>query len=665
MRHCLGSIVRLSLALSLGLAANVGMADTTDSSLAMLRRLSGFLQAHCIDCHGSETQEGELRFDTLGVDLNANATARLWERIFEQVQFSEMPPDESDQPSSVARQAFLTALDRELATHGRGMALKDKLIRPEYGNYVSHDLLFNGEINSAPYTPARLWRLRPDIYDRLWGSRFGQQHRLSVKIGDPVKPDDKNAVQHGPHQGRKITYRYFAQERFANPFYEFAHHAAGFTDYATIPADQASLETLLLNAETMAEILTQGIPVSIQTEVKTQDSRRGNNHGGFVGGDVSNRVDRRGVVPDAFARLMATDDLPQKEDFAAALDVAFNLLLRRIPSESEVEHYWTNLFKRNAEYGNMTALQSVLVYITLSPEFVYRMETGLGEVDEHGRRMLSPHELVYALHYAFFDSPPFGTREAAGQDVYKPVDEPLVNKAMTSTRRKTDRKDSLLVDLMRAGELTTRDEVETAVRQILEWREKNPRPNHNKPVQSTTRPRVLQFFREFFGYHKASTVFKDVEQFTKREEFRHFGKQTAMKLAYDTDALILDVLHEDRNVLEELLTTDRVAVSYWNGNFNEEQVARAGGKKKYGLIHHLQAYNLNPYEAPPAAEQPYRLPEQRCGVLTQPSWLVAHSGNFDNVRRHRWLPGRLGILSLSSSLPGAFSSTALLNGTLG
>ena len=34
---------------------------------------------------------------------------------------------------------------------------------------------------------------------------------------------------------------------------------------------------------------------------------------------------------------------------------------------------------------------------------------------------------------------------------------------------------------------------------------------------------------------------------------------------------------------------------------------------------------------------------QRCGVLTQPSWLVAHSGNFDNdpVRRGKWIREKL------------------------
>ena len=34
---------------------------------------------------------------------------------------------------------------------------------------------------------------------------------------------------------------------------------------------------------------------------------------------------------------------------------------------------------------------------------------------------------------------------------------------------------------------------------------------------------------------------------------------------------------------------------------------------------------------------------ERCGILTQPSWLVAHSGNFDNdpVRRGKWIREKL------------------------
>ena len=35
-----------------------------------------FLKAHCFECHGSEKQKGELRFDTLGTNLSELQTTR-------------------------------------------------------------------------------------------------------------------------------------------------------------------------------------------------------------------------------------------------------------------------------------------------------------------------------------------------------------------------------------------------------------------------------------------------------------------------------------------------------------------------------------------------------------------------------------------------------------
>jgi len=65
--------------------------------------------------------------------------------------------------------------------------------------------------------------------------------------------------------------------------------------------------------------------------------------------------------------------------------------------------------------------------------------------------------------------------------------------------------------------------------------------------------------------------------------------------------------------------------------------------------HHLQNYNLDPFEHAYAAagkkqKMMLQAPDnQRCGILTQPSWLVAHSGNFDNdpVRRGKWVREKL------------------------
>ena len=451
-------------------------------------------------------------------------------------------------------------------------------------------------------------------------------------------------MKRGPQKGKAISGRYFADERFANPFYEYVHHASGFTDYATIVADQASLEALLTNAETMSEILTLGQKVTIVTEVKSKDSRHGNNHGGFVGGVETISHERRGKIPVAFQKVIESPVSVSKDDFREALRVAFDLFLRREPTDEDVEHYWQDVFLRNAELGNTMALQAVLIYVTISPEFVYRMEMGLGEEDEHGRRMLSPHELVYAVHYAFQNTPAFGVNEFQAEEVFTKNVEPLVKKAMTEQNGSNYGRDGWLAEQMKTGGLKTRADVEKAARQFLGGRPGNLNPNHNSPISSTKNPRLLQFFREFFGYYKAQTVFKDVDKFAKEEEFRHFHNHTAVRLMYDTDALILHILQEDKNVLRELLTTNKVFVSYWSGSNTPDQIKRVGNREKYAATHDAQSYNLNPFEHEHPRNTPIEVhPDQRSGVLTQPSWLVAHSGNFDNdpVRRGKWIREKL------------------------
>ena len=567
--------------------------------------------------------------------------SKVWQRILEQVLFKEMPPVESDeQPASDVRSPFVEQVEVELTRFGRGLNLDDKMMLPEYGNFVDHDLLFSGEIQDKPYTPARLWRQRPDIYRRIWGRHYGRRHWFSVKIGGTERKGDLYTVRRGPQKGKAISGRYFADERFANPFYEYVHHASGFTDYATIVADQSSLEALLINAETMSETLTLGTKVTIVTEVKSKDSRHGNNHGGFVGGVETISLERRGRIPVAFKRVMETEGSVSPGDFHEALRIAFDLFLRREPTEADVEHYWQNVFQKNAELGNTMALQAVLIYITISPEFVYRMEMGLGEVDEHGRRMLSPHELVYAVQYAFQNTPAFGVYEFESEQAYRKNSEPLIRKAMTEQNGASYARNGWLAEQMKAGGLKSRDDVEKAVRQFLGGRPGNLNPNHNSPISSTKNPRILQFFREFFGYHKAQTVFKDVDKFAKEKEFAHFHNHTAVRLMYDTDALILHILEEDKNVLKELLTTNKVFVSYWDGSNKEDQIKRKGNRAKYAATHDSQSYNLNPFEHEHPRNAPIEVsPEERCGILTQPSWLVAHSGNFDNdpVRRGKWI----------------------------
>ncbi|MCE9608125.1 MAG: DUF1588 domain-containing protein [Planctomycetia bacterium] len=149
------------------------------------------------------------------------------------------------------------------------------------------------------------------------------------------------------------------------------------------------------------------------------------------------------------------------------------------------------------------------------------------------------------------------------------------------------------------ADLTTQAGVAAFVAQVLEGEPK---------------PRVLKFFDEYFDYEKANGVFKEP---TSDLPF------SANMLVYDTRKLIQHVVNEDRDVLVTLLTTTKSFATDGNGYVR-------GAPRIYGL----------PYDWKPRDGELVELPaDQRAGVLTQPAWLVAHSGNFDNdpVRRGKWI----------------------------
>ena len=150
----------------------------------------------------------------------------------------------------------------------------------------------------------------------------------------------------------------------------------------------------------------------------------------------------------------------------------------------------------------------------------------------------------------------------------------------------------------RGYDLATREEVSALVMTLLDGKWPNSR--------------VLDFFDEYFDYRKAKDVFKEPPANV------HFN---ANNLVRDTQRLIETIVGADKDVLRRLLTTTQ---TYIDGN----------GELPRG--HRL--YNLPP-------DWKWRdglidLPaDERAGILTQPAWLVAHSGNFDNdpVRRGKWI----------------------------
>ncbi len=380
---------------------------------------------------------------------------------------------------------------------------------------------------------------------------------------------------------------------------------AGFQNYDILFASEATIIAMRINAANYAaEIL---------------DGRLTNPRGPDGKPDKTEQVREGTSRYREFNDLRELTDEPSATAISAAVKRTFELLLYRSPSEAEAGRYGEFLRRCIQVGGGRKGLENLLTAVMLSTEFIYRQEIGLGEEQPDGRRMLSPPELALAIAYALTDSPP----------------------------------DAQLQQAAAGGKLSTREDVEREVRRMLSVSTKkywDYEINHTfeSHREACPNPRVLRFFREFFGYDRVFDVFKD------ESRNPHHKPQFLFK---DADLFVLGILAEDKQVLRQLLTSNHYVVHYVspqkaeqkleqireNKDKNSEDLKRlnAGitpvlGGYRGGQYYTAYGFEKQTWDYP--IEQPFPV-ANRVGMLTHPAWLVAHSGNFDNdpIRRGKWI----------------------------
>ena len=100
--------------------------------------LGGFLDNHCVACHGEWVQEGGLDLEALSRDVDDADARRLWVRVHDRVENGEMPPPEDGEVPAGERGAAVAALSDWLAAadagrrRAEGRAAVRRLNRAEY-----------------------------------------------------------------------------------------------------------------------------------------------------------------------------------------------------------------------------------------------------------------------------------------------------------------------------------------------------------------------------------------------------------------------------------------------------------------------------------------------------------------------------------------------------
>jgi len=303
---------------------------------------------------------------------------------------------------------------------------------------------------------------------------------------------------------------------------------------------------------------------------------------------------------------------------AAAAEIFDKIL--QVPADPEdLQRYSDFLSAQLLDYEPREAAGRFLLAALCRPEVMYRIEEASGGV---GRAMMSPRQLARTLAYTLTDREPDPKLAAAAAE----------------------------------GHLASPDDVRAQVERIL-----------SDPA--IPKPRPIAFFREYFGYGGAPSVFKCDATIEENKVKKGYS---ASYMVGDLDGLVRSVVDGDTQVLKTLLTTTQWFVGYGHaaGYFanRERTLARKArdaeraaneGKpfdekaKQYqigppptfseGL---LQAYGLSvgPDLTKAVRAERYDMPAgQRMGILTHPAWLVAQSSNFDNhaIHRGRWIREKL------------------------
>jgi hypothetical protein len=250
-------------------------------------------------------------------------------------------------------------------------------------------------------------------------------------------------------------------------------------------------------------------------------------------------------APAAFVAVAAKVETPANEEIVAAIRAQFDCVLQRNPTDNELTKYLALTRDAIDLSGNVDGLRQMLVAVLLESEFLYRLEFGTGEPDKYDRRKLSPREASFAISYALGDRNP----------------------------------DSVLVQAAEEGRLLTKDDYRREVERLLNddvyYRGQIDSSLNGKHYRSneTSHPRILRFFREFFGYPGSLKVFKDTPR--SGGHYRNPGRgsqATPGWLTLEADRIVTWHVEKDENVFENLLTSEEFFVYHDKDNRTGQQV---------------------------------------------------------------------------------------------
>jgi cytochrome c553 len=241
----------------------------------------------------------------------------------------------------------------------------------------------------------------------------------------------------------------------------------------------------------------------------------------------------RNFGPESFKAILNNEATPTDEQLIAAIQKQFDLVLNRPANKEELGKYLGLMREMVEMVGNEAALQQMCTTVLLESDFLYRVQFGGGKADAHGRKMLTPREAAFAISYALGDR--------------RPDDELL--KAVAEGRLQTKADYKREVERLLAEENYYRGPVDPSI------------SGGHYQSNETSHPKTIRFFRDFFGYRAAAGVFKDPPRAEARYQNPSRGTVGSPGwLIYEADLIVTWHVENDKDVFENLLTSDKYFV---------------------------------------------------------------------------------------------------------
>lgn len=550
-----------------------------------------FLRQHCVDCHSGDEAEADLDIGQVRNDLTTDTAVGVWESVLQALRFDEMPPPEEQRPDPLAKARIILWIEQQIEASGRAESYRDKLLKPEYGNYVSHELLFSGGVKTPPFSPSRLWRFSPQIFKRK-GIRNAQ-----------------------------------------SPF-SFVTSERGVRDYSfTSGVDQSTIEMILINTEQLLDLWTRdgkfklfadGQPVPSDDQLgsvirdefrraigRLPDKEEQQKYLTFLKKNIADGGSLEGIKTTIKAMYLCSESIYRMELGLGPKDEHG----RRHLSPDEVAYALAyaltdSLPEQNGQLRDAIRFKKLASKDDIAN--VVRAILGDGMVPQKTPRITRFFEEFFGYNQAdkvFKDM--VRVREA---DIKQWNTNRLMYEAEQLVEYFINRDQDVIKELLTSNRFYVAHPGDNEIAQ--QYLEEVQHPDY---VERKVNKRIEDFKR----------AKRDPERKQEKEELDRIRRQATARA----------------KVVREALEDNFTPFPGWP----YERVNSKPIRGQSDLIY-IAVYNLPPTHREQRQkwswqpEQPFELPkEQRAGILTHPAWLAAHSVNDGNdpVRRGRWIQEKL------------------------